>query len=166
MPFVVQVHGFTEFRAAVKAAAPELDKELQKTLRASIQPIAADARARLSALGGTGPKTAERVRTSVTKSAVAVGFTAVGGYEFGREFGAKGYRVSHYEMRTRRGRVSVTRAINYAKPSIFGPWTGNRFTLDSGVSGHGVFPAAAAGGERAVAEITAAMDRIVNRMGD
>lgn len=167
MPIIVQVDGLAQFRKALKAAAPDMDAALKKALRAAVAPIVADAKARLSSLGGSVPnQTAKQVRGSVIRNGVAVELVQKGGFEFAREFGAKGYRVSHYSMKTRRGERQVTRAFKYASPHVFDTWTGNRFTLDSGVSGRGLFPAAAAGGQRAVNEVWAAIDKIMKQLGD
>ncbi len=166
MAIVARVDGLADFRRVVRGAAPELDKELRKAMRAAVAPIVSDARAHLNALPGTGPRTAKQVRSSVTQSAVSVSLVPKAGFELAREFGAKGIKVSHYEMHTRRGVVQVTRAMNYASPRVFDRWTGNRFTLDSSVSGRGLFPAASRGGLKAVEQVTAAIERTMQKLGD
>lgn len=166
MPVVVKVEGLSEFRKVLREVAPDLGKSLQKALRASVAPVVADARGRLSSLPGTGPRTAKNVRSSVTSKGVAVELVQRGGYELAREFGAKGAKTTHYTRRGSGGSVQVTRTFNYANPNVFDTWTGNRFTLDAGVSGRGLFPAAAAGGARAVAAAQAALDEALKKLGN
>lgn len=139
---ILQVKGLKELQAALKDAEDGSLRDMRKAMRSALLPIVADAKGRFEGLGGTGPRTAGTVRSFNTSNGIGVQFGGNKGYEFGREFGARYHRISTFTQRRPSGPVQVTRRMDYSKPSIFGPWTGNRFLLKSGrVSGRAFNPA-------------------------
>lgn len=140
---IIQVHGLKELQAALKDAADGSLPAMRKAMRAALAPIVADAKSRFEALGGSGARrTASTVRPFTTATGIGVQFGGKYGFEFGKEFGARYQRISTFTQKRPSGPVQVTRQMDYAKPTVFGPWTGNRFTLKEGrISGRAFNPA-------------------------
>lgn len=165
---VLYVKGLTELRQALRASSGKMNTMLRDELHAALAPIIADARSRFNALPGTGKRTAPAVSGRATETSIAVLLRKDVGFEFGREFGAKGTRsVTFQRRRPGGGTATVTRTIDYSRPTIFGPWTGNQFSWPpEPTSGHAFYPAAAQGGEAAAQRIWVALGHIVDSWGD
>lgn len=164
---VLYVKGLTELRQALKASEGKMDTMLRKELHAALAPIIADARGRFEALPGVGKRTAPAVGGSAGPKSIAVYLREEFGFELGREFGAKGPKSVTFQQRRRGGTATVTRTIDYSKPTIFGPWSGNQFSFPPDpTSGHAFYPAAAQGGEAAAQRIWVALGAIVESWGN
>ena len=161
------VQGLEETIAAASAAEKDLKTAVLREIRRELNPIRDDIRKRFRELGGTGPRVATTVRTSVTaKSAMVRMGNAKHPYSLGREFGAKRNRTRPFFRRVQSGAMAsrkvgggqrqvMTAAIPYSSPRIFDSWTGNQFDLgESGdrlrvakTSGRAFYPAIGAGAQ-------------------
>lgn len=171
MPALIRVEGLRELQQALKDAENGSLRAMRKELRSVLGPIVVDARARFSALPGTGPRTAQTVKGFVRPGGIGVQFGSAGrgpgkGFEYGREFGARHVHVSTFQQNRPTGPVLVTRTIDYTAPSMFGPWTGNRFTLFGAgqVSGRAFNPAVQAGARLATHKIDKVLDGYARRV--
>jgi hypothetical protein len=137
----LSVAGLEETIVAASAAERDLKTVMLREIRRELNPIRDDIRQRFRGLGGTGPRVATTVRTSVTgKSAMVRMGNAKHPYSLGREFGAKRNRTRPFFRRVQSGaytqrkvgggqRQVMTAAIPYSSPRIFDSWTGNQFDL-------------------------------------
>lgn len=178
----VQLRGLVETIEAAKLAQDEWGKATLREIRRAINPIRDDVRNKFQELGGTGPRTAATVRATVTQRGAGVQFgSAKTPFAMGREFGAKRTQTRTFIRRVQTGRNASrvvgggsTRAsvshIPYNRDSIFGPWTGNDFSLgDAGgrltfdvVSGHAFYPNIGKGAQN----VYDALDHIAQRTID
>ena len=176
------VQGLEETIAAASAAERDLKVAVMREIRRELRPMVSDIKGRFSDLGGTGPRVATTVRSSVTAKTAAVRMgSPKHPYSLGREFGAKRGQTRAHIRRVQSGplvsrtvgggsqRVSVAR-IPYNKPSIFGPWTGNQFKLgESGdrltieeTSGRAFYPSIGAGAQNVFERLRAVADKYVD----
>jgi hypothetical protein len=163
----LSVQGLEETIAAASAAEKDLKTVMLREIRRELNPIRDDIRKRFRELGGTGPRVATTVRSTVTaKSAMERMGNAKHPYSLGREFGAKRNRTRPFFRRVQSGAMAsrkvgggqrqvMTAAIPYSSPRIFDSWTGNQFDLgESGdrlrvtkTSGRAFYPAIGAGAQ-------------------
>jgi hypothetical protein len=143
------------FRAA--ATSREMRQEVRREIRRIVRPTVKDARDRFEQLGGTGPRVAKTVRLTFKGDDIALSFGGrAAPFAAGREWGAKRdwtrRHVAQVGWRGRGGRKVVARNMGYSSnPKMFGPWTGNQFTLGTAgtrmtvqdVSGRAFYPAIA-----------------------
>lgn len=163
---VLYVQGLAGVQKSAKALEDGTDRALRKELRAALAPIVAQAKASFRSLPGVGRRTATTVRGSVTGRGVAVQFSGRFGFEQGREWGAKPrVKPATYQLRTPAGPVTATRFLDYSRPSIFGQWQGNQFSVAPGgrVSGRAFHPAVKDGLDDAVDRVVATIDRYANQ---
>lgn len=111
----VEVSGLSEFVRELRRV--DFGKEIGRVNQAVSEPVAADARSRAIARGGSAAKTARSIKASRKAKAAVI---AVGGPRFpfawGAEFGAKRWRQ-------------------------FPAWRGNQWSPDSGNVGYFLHPA-------------------------
>jgi hypothetical protein len=178
----LSVAGLEETIAAASAAEKDLKTAVLREIRRELNPIRDDIRKRFRELGGTGPRVATTVRTSVTaKSAMVRMGNAKHPYSLGREFGAKRNRTRPFIRRVQTGAYVtrragggqqriMTAAIPYSSPRIFDSWTGNQFDLgESGdrlrvtkTSGRAFYPAIGAGAQNVFERLRAVADKYVD----
>lgn len=137
----ITVAGLEETIAAASAAEKDAKQAMFREIRRELRPMVSDIKDRFRELGGTGPRVATTVRSSVTAKGAAVRMGAAKHpYSLGREFGAKRGQTRPFIKRVQSGRMSARQVgggsrrvmiarIPYSKDSIFGPWTGNQFDL-------------------------------------
>lgn len=178
----LSVQGLEETIAAASAAEKDLKTAVLREIRRELNPIRDDIRKRFRELGGTGPRVATTVRTSVTaKSAMVRMGNAKHPYSLGREFGAKRNRTRPFIRRVQSGAYAtrragggqqrvMTAAIPYSSPRIFDSWTGNQFKLgESGdrltieeTSGRAFYPSIGAGAQNVFERLRAVADKYVD----
>lgn len=163
----IEVQGLQSLVQAASKLGRDASKEVKEQLVKSAGPTVADARSRMGALGGTGPKAATTIRLEVQQRGVAFRLGAVGKrYALGREFGAKraGTRNTTFSNQFGKGiTFRGSKRIPYSRPSIFGAWTGNQFTTEPGsTSGRAFYPAVAQGVRRTEADMKRVVDDWVN----
>ena len=161
------MQGLEETIAAASAAEKDLKTAVLREIRRELNPIRDDIRKRFRELGGTGPRVATTVRSTVTaKSAMVRMGNAKHPYSLGREFGAKRNRTRPFFRRVQSGayaqrkvgggqrRVMIA-AIPYSSEKIFNSWTGNQYKIgESGgrlkieqPAGRAFYPAIGAGAQ-------------------
>ena len=128
----LSVAGLEETIAAASAAEKDLKTVMLREIRRELNPIRDDIRKRFRELGGTGPRVATTVRSTVTaKSAMVRMGNAKHPYSLGREFGAKRNRTRPFIRRVQTGayvtrragggqKRIMTDAIPYSSPGIIG----------------------------------------------
>ena len=176
------MQGLEETIAAASAAEKDLKTAVLREIRRELNPIRDDIRKRFRELGGTGPRVATTVRSTVTaKSAMVRMGNAKHPYSLGREFGAKRNRTRPFIRRVQTGAYVtrragggqqriMTAAIPYSSPRIFDSWTGNQFDLgESGdrlrvtkTSGRAFYPAIGAGAQNVFERLRAVADKYVD----
>lgn len=178
--------GLEETIAAASAAEKDLKTAVLREIRRELNPIRDDIRRKFQGLGGTGPRVATTVRTSVTaKSAMVRMGNAKHPYSLGREFGAKRTRTRPFFRRVQSGAMAsrkvgggqrqvMTAAIPYSSPRIFDSWTGNQFDLgESGdrlrvtkTSGRAFYPAIGAGAQNVFERLGKIADKYADSFPD
>lgn len=153
----VYVDGLETLVSQAGATSKAMRNEVRREIRRIIRPTVKDAKDRFEKLGGVGPRVAKTVRLSFKGDDIGLSF---GGrtvpFAAGREWGAKRdwtrRHVATVGWRGRGGRRVVARQVGYSSnPNIFGPWTGNQFTVGTAgtrmtvqdVSGRAFYPAIA-----------------------
>jgi len=159
----IEVQGLQTLVRVAAKLGPPAQQEVRRQLQKSAEPVVSDARRRTASLGGTGPKAAQTIRLEVQQRGVAFRLGAPGKrYTLGREFGAKRSGTRSTTFRNQFGKGIVYRGVKripYSRPSIFGPWTGNQFTVDPGsVSGRAFYPAIATGVQRVTKDVQGLVD--------
>lgn len=178
--------GLEETIAAASAAEKDLKTAVLREIRRELNPIRDDIRKRFRGLGGTGPRVATTVRSTVTaKSAMVRMGNAKHPYSLGREFGAKRNRTRPFIRRVQTGAYVtrragggqqriMTAAIPYSSPRIFDSWTGNQFDLgESGdrlritkTSGRAFYPAIGAGAQNVFERLGKVADKYAESFPD
>jgi hypothetical protein len=154
----IQVQGLQSLVRAAAKISKDASKEVRGQLIKSAQPTVADAQSRMRGLGGYGPKAATTIRLEVQQRGVAFRLGSPSKRAaLGTEFGALRTRTRSTTFRNQFGKgitFQGQKRIPYARPSIFGPWTGNQFTVDPGtVSGRAFYPAIASGVQKTTKDI-------------
>lgn len=130
---MARVYGLEKL-AAVSRAARKLDREVQrdavKGLRRALAPVVPDARARYSALGGTGPRVARTVGMTANQKRVEL-YAGGSSVPFwgGREFGASQDSTRVYTWRNQFGKgieFEGVKRIPYSSDRMFGRNTGTK----------------------------------------
>lgn len=143
------------FRAA--ATSREMRNEVRREIRKLIRPTVEDAKERFEKLGGVGPRVAKTVRLTFRADNIGLSFGGRSApFAAGREWGSKRdwtkRHVATVGWRGRGGRQVIARNMGYSSnPKMFGPWTGNQFTMGTAgtrmtvkdVSGRAFYPAIA-----------------------
>ena len=180
------MQGLEETIAAASAAEKDLKTAVLREIRRELNPIRDDIRKRFRGLGGTGPRVATTVRSTVTaKSAMVRMGNAKHPYSLGREFGAKRNRTRPFIRRVQTGAYVtrragggqqriMTAAIPYSSPRIFDSWTGNQFDLgESGdrlrvtkTSGRAFYPAIGAGAQNVFERLGKVADKYAGSFPD
>ncbi len=180
------MQGLEETIAAASAAEKDLKTAVLREIRRELNPIRDDIRKRFRELGGTGPRVATTVRSTVTaKSAMVRMGNAKHPYSLGREFGAKRNRTRPFIRRVQTGAYVtrragggqqriMTAAIPYSSPRIFDSWTGNQFDLgESGdrlrvtkTSGRAFYPAIGAGAQNVFERLGKVADKYAESFPD
>lgn len=168
----IKVQGLQTLVRTAAKLGPEASKAVREQLVKSAGPTIADAQSRMRGLGGTGAKAAQTIRLEVQQRGVAFRLgSSSRPYALGREFGAlrSGTRSTTFRNQFGKGITFRGRkATPYNRPSIFGAWTGNQFTVDpfgSGggkTSGRAFYPAVAAGVQRTTKNMQDIVDDWVN----
>lgn len=172
--FQITVEGMTEFRSALARSSPEIQRRVGQAMREAVGPVVAEARARMAALPGTGRRAAEGISGGVVgEASVYWKLGERGGFVFPREFGGPHHhRVTSYEMHFVRGpkagKTYLARRANqplYNRPTQFGEWTGNQFTVEAGrVAGHAFFPSIHDGFGRVVEAISVQTEEMLRAL--
>ena len=177
--------GLEETIQAAQSAEKDLRTVMQREIRRELRPLVSDIKGRFRDLGGTGPRVATTVRSQVNSKGAAVRMgNAQHPYSLGREFGAKKEQLGE-EKRTaahfrtyqsgpmaRRvvgggQRRVISARIPYWKDSIFGPWTGNQFSLGESngrltvdqASGKAFYPAIGVGAQNVFERLKTVADK-------
>lgn len=178
----ITVSGLEETIQAAQSAEKDLRTVMQREIRRGLRPLVSDIKGRFRDLGGTGPRVATSVRSQVNSKGAAVRMgNAKHPYSLGREFGAKRGQTRPFFRTVQSGalvsrrvgggdrRVGVSR-IPYSKDSIFGPWTGNQFSLGEAggrltveeSSGKAFYPAIGVGAQNVFERLKTVADKYVD----
>jgi hypothetical protein len=106
----IEVEGLYEFLAQMKAAAPEVVKQVAEVNKKAADIVKDAAAAKAAGIGSTAAKAAQSLATSKAARQASVRLGRGAPYAFGAEFGAKRYNQ-------------------------FKPWTGNQWVEGSGPAG-------------------------------
>jgi hypothetical protein len=143
-----------------------VNRRWKATIRKAVGPITSEAKQRFRSLPGTGRRVARTVRAGSTATAVSISFGSKRHpYSFGREFGAKRLatrphsRRYHLKDGSTITKTNIVAHTNFRANSMFGEWTGNRYTLGKGqTSGRAMLPAISHGLTRLRADLEKSLD--------